>query len=142
MYFVQKSLHDNFNDWSWVETNLSNEGSRVGMLSRSVCSSKLSHCIKKPTKCMGENKGADQLRGNRKADQHLCFRCMDSRILLLLKSQISSFYSASVTVQAGLCQTWSETQIIGFVTQSLTCKLGIDTLYTRGLLQPNSYSTD
>ena len=26
------------------------------------------------TICIGENKGADQLRGNREADQRLCFR--------------------------------------------------------------------
>ena len=28
----------------------------------------------KPAICLGENKGADQLRGNREADQRLCFR--------------------------------------------------------------------
>ena len=69
----------------------------------------------KPTICVGENKGADQLRGYREADQRLCFRCTDSRISLLLKSIISSFQLFSVTVQAGLCWTWSETQIVGFV---------------------------
>ena len=42
--------------------------------------------MRKLTICIGENKGADQLR------------------------------SASVTVQVGLHQTWSETQIIGFLT--------------------------
>ena len=36
-------------------------------------------------------KGADQLRGNREADQRLCFRYSDSTIPLLLKSEISSF---------------------------------------------------
>ena len=41
--------------------------------------------------CLGENKGADQLRGNREADQRLCFRYTDSTISLLLKSKISSF---------------------------------------------------
>ena len=41
--------------------------------------------------CLGENKGADQLRGNREADQRLCFRYTDSTISLLLKSEISSF---------------------------------------------------
>ena len=46
----------------------------------------------KPTICMCENKGADQLRGNREADQRLCFRYTDSTIPLLLKSEISSFY--------------------------------------------------
>ena len=45
----------------------------------------------KPTICIGENKGADQLRGNREADQRLCFRYSDSTTLLLLKSEISSF---------------------------------------------------
>ena len=35
----------------------------------------------KPTICIGENKGADQLRGNREADQRLCFRYSDSTII-------------------------------------------------------------
>ena len=34
----------------------------------------------KPTICIGENKDADQLRGNREADQRLCFRYSDSTI--------------------------------------------------------------
>ena len=38
--------------------------------------------------CIGENKGADQLRSNCEADQHLCFRYMDSMIPLLVKSKI------------------------------------------------------
>ena len=50
----------------------------------------LSHCIRKPTKCLGENKGIDQLRGKHEADQRLCFRYMDSAISLLLKYKISS----------------------------------------------------
>ena len=44
--------------------------------------------MEKPTICIGENKGADQLRGNREADQRLCFRYSDSTIPLLLKSEI------------------------------------------------------
>ena len=47
--------------------------------------------------CLCENKDADQLHGNREADQRLCFRYTDSTIPLLLKSEISSFYPASVT---------------------------------------------
>ena len=43
----------------------------------------------KPTICIGENKDADQLRGNREADQRLCFRYSDSTIHLLLKSSSS-----------------------------------------------------
>ena len=73
----------------------------------------------KPTICIGENKGPDQLRGNREADQRLCFRYSDSTIPLLLKSEISSFWLFSVLVQVGLCRTWSETQIFGFVTHRL-----------------------
>ena len=40
----------------------------------------------KPTICISENKGADQLRGNREAreaDQRICFRYTDSTIPLL-----------------------------------------------------------
>ena len=36
----------------------------------------------KPTICIGENKGADQLRSNCEADQRLCFRYSDSKIPL------------------------------------------------------------
>ena len=63
----------------------------------------------KPTIYIGENKDADQLRSNCEADQRLCFRYSDSTIPLLSKSEISSLYPASVTVQPGLCLTWSET---------------------------------
>ena len=43
---------------------------------------KMCHCMRKPAECLGENKGADQLRGNREADQCLCFRHTDSTIPL------------------------------------------------------------
>ena len=46
----------------------------------------MSRLMGKPTICIGENKDADQLRGNREADQRLCFRYSDSTIPLLLKS--------------------------------------------------------
>ena len=68
----------------------------------------------KPTICIGENKDADQLRGNREADQRFCFRYSDSTIPLLLKSEISSFWLFSVTVQVGLCRTFSETTLLVF----------------------------
>ena len=68
----------------------------------------------KPTICLGENKGADQLRGNREADQCLCFRYSDSTVPLLLKSKISSVWLFSVTVQVALCRTWSETTLLVF----------------------------
>ena len=68
----------------------------------------------KPTICLCENKGADQLRGNREADQRLCFRYSDSTILLLLESEISSFQLFTVLVQAGLCRTCSKTTLLVF----------------------------
>ena len=68
----------------------------------------------KPTICIGENKDADQLRGNREADQRLCFRYSDSTIPLLLKPEISSFYLFSVLVQLGLCRTCSEITLLVF----------------------------
>ena len=50
----------------------------------------LSLVMRKPDFCTCENKDADQLRGNREADQRLCFRYTDSTIPLLSKSEISS----------------------------------------------------
>ena len=51
----------------------------------------MSRHMGKPTIYIGENKDADQLRGNREADQRLCFRYSDSTTPLLLKSEFSSF---------------------------------------------------
>ena len=62
----------------------------------------------KPTICIGENKDADQLRGNREADQRLCFRYSDSTIPLLSKSQISSL----VTVFCD-CTAWFVSDLVG-----------------------------
>ena len=47
--------------------------------------------VRKPAFCICENKDADQLRGNREADQRLCFRYTDSKLPLLPKYEISSF---------------------------------------------------
>ena len=74
----------------------------------------MSRLMGKPTIYIGENKDADQLRGNREADQRLCFRYSDSTIPLLLKSEISSIWPASVTLQPDLCQTCSETTLLVF----------------------------
>ena len=70
--------------------------------------------MRKPEFCLCENKGADQLRSNCEADQRLCFHYTDSTLPLLLKSEISSFYPASVTVQTDLCRTCSETILLVF----------------------------
>ena len=50
----------------------------------------MSRVVRKPAFCICENKEADQLRGNHKADQRLCFRHTVSAIPLLSKSEISS----------------------------------------------------
>ena len=73
----------------------------------------------KPVFCICEDKDADQLCGNRTADQCLCFHYTDSAIPLLAKSEISCLLLSSVVVQAGLCQTWSETPKTGFLTMRL-----------------------
>ena len=71
---------------------------------------------------IGENKDADQLRGYREADQHLCFRYTDSTFPLISKSKISSLCQSSVTVQPGLCRTWSEPKLMVFShTDSIYC---------------------
>ena len=44
--------------------------------------------MRKPAFCICENKNADQLRGNREAEQRLCFRYSGSTIPLLPKSEI------------------------------------------------------
>ena len=46
--------------------------------------------MRKPTVCICENEDADQLRGHREADQHLCFRYIHSTIPLLSIYKISS----------------------------------------------------
>ena len=70
--------------------------------------------MRKPAFCRCENKDADQLRGDREADQRLCFRYIDSAIPLLSKSEISSLYPSSVAVQSGLCWTRSEIRMLVF----------------------------
>ena len=51
----------------------------------------LSRHMGKLTICIGENKGADQLRSNCEADQRIRFRYMNSKIPPLINSKISSF---------------------------------------------------
>ena len=51
----------------------------------------MSRVLRKPDFCICENKDADQLRGNREADQRLCFRYTDSTIPLQCTSYIRNF---------------------------------------------------
>ena len=46
--------------------------------------------MRNPAFCICENKDADQLRGNREADQRLCFRVLESTIPLIPKYEIAS----------------------------------------------------
>ena len=68
-----------------------NESGLIQMITVGKSIRHMSRIVRKRDFCLGENKGADQLRGNREADQRLCFRYTDSTISLLLKSGISSF---------------------------------------------------
>ena len=70
--------------------------------------------MRKPIFCICKNKDADQIRGNREADQRLCFCYIDGTIPLLSKSENASLLSSSVAVQPGLCGTWSETRTLVF----------------------------
>ena len=94
--------------------------------------------MRNPEFCLCENKGADQLCSDCEADQRLCFRYTDSTISLLLKSEISSFWRASVTIQVGLCRTWSESPQIGFsrvaaqIAYSISNLLHTETIFKLG----------
>ena len=79
----------------------------------------MSSIMRKPDFCVCEKKGADPLRNYWKADQRICIRYTDSPISFVAKSEIPSIYPSSVTVQVGLCQTWSETRKTGFLASRL-----------------------
>ena len=64
--------------------------------------------MRKPTFCICENKDADQLRGNREADQRLCFRYTDSAIPPLSKSEIFK----SLAIFCG-CAAWFVSDQVG-----------------------------
>ena len=60
--------------------------------------------MRKPAFCICDNKDADQLRGNREADQRLCFRHTESKVQFLFylntKFQASSHF---VWLQSLVC---------------------------------------
>ena len=68
--------------------------------------------MRKPTMCICKNKDADQLCGNREADQRLCYT--DSALPLLLKSKISS-----CACTAGFVSDLFGNHIVGFLTHRL-----------------------
>ena len=62
----------------------------IGFTEFPVIDLSLSLVVRKPAFCICENKGADLLRGNREADQRLCFHYIDGTIPLLPMYAISS----------------------------------------------------
>ena len=62
----------------------------VEALKQPVSRENMSLVMRKPAFSICKNKDADQLHGNREADQRLCFRYTDSTIPLLRKSEISN----------------------------------------------------
>ena len=54
--------------------------------------SHMSRIMRKPAFCICENKDTDQLRGNRKADQCLCFRYIDTLIQSYKRTFSISFF--------------------------------------------------
>ena len=71
-----------------LNLNRGKQGNKINEKTRLKYMSRL---MGKPTICIGENKDADQLRGNCEADQSLCFRDSDSTIPFLLKFEIPGF---------------------------------------------------
>ena len=90
----------------------------------------MSRLVGKPTICIGENKDADQLRGNREADQRLCFRYSDSTIPLLRNFKILTLFCDCTD---RFVSDLFENHIVGFPTRRLVwerCKrMGINGLH-------------
>ena len=61
----------------------------------------LSRLVGKPTICICENKDAGQLRGNREADQRLCFRYSD--IIVQFLSYLNPKFQASSSFYRPVC---------------------------------------
>ena len=83
-HFFHKILLNKWNSLRW------DTAFKVFYVSKLKRKRDLSHHMRKRTICIGKNKAADQLCSYCTADQCLCFHCTDSKILLLLKYEISS----------------------------------------------------
>ena len=68
----------------------------------------MSLVMRKPDFCICENKDADQLCGNRTADQRLCFRYTDSTIPLLPRPERFK----PITIFCG-CTGWFVRDLVG-----------------------------
>ena len=72
----------------------------------------------KPTFCIGENKDADQLRGNREADQCLCFCYSDNVQFLFYLNPKFQASSSFLCLYRPVCVR-PENHIVGFPTRRL-----------------------
>ena len=95
--FTKKCSNDHFHFMDIVKLLRCLFGDNLKVFLKNVCQGNsneyqehMSHVMRKPDFCICENKDADQLRGNREADQHLCFCYTVSTIPLLPKYEISS----------------------------------------------------
>ena len=86
--------------------------------------SHLSCVMREHAFCICENKDADQLCGNRAADQRLCFCQIDRTIYVLPKSEISSPQPPSVPVKAGLCHLGNSADRFSHDTAHFVCRRG------------------
>ena len=75
--------------------------------------------MRKPTFCVCENKDADQLRGDREADQRLYFRYIDSTIPLLSKSDIFKLLAILCSCTAWFVLDQVGNQNVGFLMSRL-----------------------
>ena len=75
--------------------------------------------MRKPTICIYETKGADQLHSNCEADQRLCFRYTDSTIPLLSKIQNFQPLAIFSACTAQFVSDLFGNHIVGFLTRRL-----------------------
>ena len=75
--------------------------------------------MRKPVLPYANNKGANQPVHPCSLISTFVVRCLDSIILLVSKSEISSLYLVSVAAQTSLGFTWSQTPKTGFLVTRL-----------------------
>ena len=90
----------------------------VEIFFKTIFKKEMSHLMRKRTICIVENKDADQLRGNRKADQRLCFRYSESTIFLNRKFQTST---CLLWPYSPVCVGPVQNHIVGFLMRRLKC---------------------
>ena len=73
----------------------------------------------KPTICIGENEGTDQLRSNCEADQRLCFRHTDSTIPLQSFKLLALFCDCTARFVSDLVGTCCFSQAQAYISVSI-----------------------